>query len=223
MLSRDAAEAGAIVRRNVDLINSLVVSKGRAGSSLRLACGDLRANAASLVREARVGEPWMNCYALAREAGATWQQVLVIHKALAVEAVSSLAATIVKSHGLLFSLITMSHILVDVNFRSRQDVDAAKLVIGAAFHDTEELVADDMQVAVYQALVALHAATIALLVERQRPLPRMLRFQFGLSKPSLWFAHRLYADAGRADELRAENRVVHPAFQRPVGRALSND
>lgn len=222
MLSRDAAEAGAIVQRNVDLINGLVVSKGRAGSSLRRACGDLRANAVNLVREARVGEPWMNCYTLARAAGATWQQVLVIHRALVVEATSNLAAMIVKSHGLLFSLIIISRILVDVSFRSRQDVDAAKSVIGAVFHDTEELVADDMQVAVYQALVALHAATIAHLIEQQRPLPRMLQFQFGLPKPSLWFAHRLYTDAGRADEMRAENRVVHPAFMRPFGQALSN-
>jgi len=32
---------------------------------------------------------------------------------------------------------------------------------------------------------------------------------------------RLYSDAGRADELRAENDVVHPAFMRPTGYALS--
>lgn len=223
MLSRDAAEAAEIVQRNIDALNGLVIGKGRAGSSLRHACGALRANAETLIREARVAEPWMACYTLAREAGATWRQVLGIRRDLAAEDASSLVATIIKSHGLLFSLITASRILVnDEGFRSRQDVDAAKAVISSAFSDTEELIADDMQADIYQAVIALRASTIAYLVERQRPLPRMLRFSFGSPKPSLWFAHRLYADAGRADEMRAENKVVHPAFMRPSGQALSN-
>jgi prophage DNA circulation protein len=34
-------------------------------------------------------------------------------------------------------------------------------------------------------------------------------------------AYRLYADASRADEIRAENKVVHPAFCPPTGIALS--
>jgi prophage DNA circulation protein len=39
--------------------------------------------------------------------------------------------------------------------------------------------------------------------------------------PSVALAHRLYADASRADELRNENKIVHPAFCLRDGRALS--
>ena len=86
----------------------------------------------------------------------------------------------------------------------------------------EEIAADDMDQMTYQALVRLHAAVTFFLVETARPLPRMLNFQFGAPMPTLVAAYRLYADAGRADELRAENKVVHPAFMRPFGKALSN-
>jgi prophage DNA circulation protein len=39
--------------------------------------------------------------------------------------------------------------------------------------------------------------------------------------PTLVMAYRLYADASRGDELRAENKVVHPAFSPAAGLALS--
>jgi prophage DNA circulation protein len=50
----------------------------------------------------------------------------------------------------------------------------------------------------------------------------MLNFRFGYPMPTLVMAHKLYADAGRADELRAENKCVHPSFCRPYGKALSS-
>jgi prophage DNA circulation protein len=34
-------------------------------------------------------------------------------------------------------------------------------------------------------------------------------------------AYKLYADASRADDLREQNQVVHPAFMPPTGYALS--
>jgi prophage DNA circulation protein len=59
------------------------------------------------------------------------------------------------------------------------------------------------------------------LVETARPLPRMLNYRFYLTMPNVVMAHRLYADASRADELRNENKIVHPAFCPRQGRALS--
>ena len=49
----------------------------------------------------------------------------------------------------------------------------------------------------------------------------MLNFVFAASLPTLVAAYKLYADASRADELRDQNKVVHPAFMLPTGRALS--
>jgi prophage DNA circulation protein len=54
-----------------------------------------------------------------------------------------------------------------------------------------------------------------------RPLPRLLPYQFARVMPTLVLAQRLYADASRADEIRAENHVVHPLFCPLTGFALS--
>jgi len=78
-----------------------------------------------------------------------------------------------------------------------------------------------MAQAMYRALVELHGALMFHLIETARPLPRLLAFEFAAPLATLLIGYRLYADAGRADELRAENKVVHPAFAPPSGRALS--
>ena len=48
-----------------------------------------------------------------------------------------------------------------------------------------------------------------------------MRFAFARPLSTLVAAYRLYDDASRCDDLRAENRVVHPAFMRQDGYALS--
>jgi prophage DNA circulation protein len=78
-----------------------------------------------------------------------------------------------------------------------------------------------MDQATFQVIVALHAALNGFLTSTARPLPMMLKFIFAKSMASIVMAHRLYADASRADELRVENKTVHPAFMRMTGRALS--
>jgi prophage DNA circulation protein len=70
-------------------------------------------------------------------------------------------------------------------------------------------------------VLKLHAAITMHLTETARPLPRMIAFQFNMTMPSVVLAQRLYADASRADELRAENKIVHPAFCPRQGLALS--
>jgi prophage DNA circulation protein len=50
----------------------------------------------------------------------------------------------------------------------------------------------------------------------------MLNFAFARVMPTLVLAHRLYADPGRADQLLAENKIVHPAFAPAAGRGLSS-
>ena len=109
-----------------------------------------------------------------------------------------------------------------MTFVSRGDVDTVIQSLIQPFEDAEEIAADSMDPATFQALVALHGAITNHLVKTALPLPRMLMFQFFDTLPSLVLAHRLYADAGRADELVAENKIVHPLFCPTVGRALSS-
>jgi prophage DNA circulation protein len=40
--------------------------------------------------------------------------------------------------------------------------------------------------------------------------------------PTLSIAYKLYSDASRADEIRSENKVVHPAFCPMSGHGLSS-
>jgi prophage DNA circulation protein len=86
----------------------------------------------------------------------------------------------------------------------------------------QDIAADEMAQMTYQALISLHAALAFHLEQTGRPLPRLLNFHFNQSSPTLVMAYRLYANAGRADELRDENKNVHPAFMLPTGRALSS-
>jgi len=57
-------------------------------------------------------------------------------------------------------------------------------------------------------------------------LPRVINYNVGGVLPSLTVAQRLYPDAmlntDRSDELRLENKIIHPAFMRPTGICLSN-
>jgi len=130
-------------------------------------------------------------------------------------------AIVVRDACIELALVEMANIIAGMTFVSRLDVDRVREVVNASYDIVEEEVADQMDSIAYRALIGLHAAIIAHLTATARPLPQLLYFRFGNIIPTLVVAQKLYADAGRADELRRENKVVHPAFTLPTGRALS--
>ena len=194
---------------------------GRAGSDLRRACGDMKANANVYIITNVIGPKLSNCFAQARTTGATMDQFNRIQEAINAETVTSLVATLIQQACVAFSLQQMSNVVASTIFTSREDVDAVRSEFNAAFDPAEEIAADEMAQTVYFALVSLHAAVTFHLYSTARPLPQMLNFQFAAIRPTLIVSYRLYADASRADELRQENKVVHPAFAPRTGRALS--
>ena len=103
----------------------------------------------------------------------------------------------------------------------RQQVDEMKARLLQPFQDCEEIAADEMDQMTFQSLITLHGAITAHLVATALPLPRMLRYQFFQPLSTLVMAYKLYDDASRADEIRSENRIVHPAFCPQTGEALS--
>lgn len=195
--------------------------KGRSGSDLRRACGDMKANAQVYIVTNVIGPKLDNCFMQARVTGATMDEFNRIREALIAEGAVSLVAVLIQQACICFSLQQMSIVLVGTTFTSRQDVDAVRGEINIAFDQAEEVAADEMAQEVYRALVSLHAAVTFHLYETARPLPQMLDFVFAAIRPTLVQSYRLYSDAGRADELRMENKVVHPAFAPRQGRALS--
>jgi len=198
-------------------------TSGRTGADLRTAVGDFLAHAEYLLTYDLTGPPLTEIFELARQAGATFAVLEHVRKTAAGLTANLLGAVLIRDSLIGLALATEAQVLANMVFVSRDDVDAMKRSLNDAFTPMEEVTADKMDQDGYVGIVSLHAAAIAHLTETARPLPRMLNFTFhSPSLPTLIAAYRLYADASRADELRAENHVVHPLFMRPAGRALSN-
>jgi hypothetical protein len=222
MYKVDAKEAAPLLQRALMALLGAGPTSGCPGADLRTTCGYLYANALVLIQSDAAGQPLADCFEAARKVGFTQEDLswFVRTKVMA-EAPVTLGATLIKNCIIEMCLATECRIIADMVFTSRDDVEALKLQMNEAFSQAEEVAADDMDQATFRALVALHSALIYHLVETARPLPRMLQYQFAASLTTLVLGHRLYDDAGRADELRVENKIVHPAFAPMTGRALS--
>ncbi|MBR0753513.1 hypothetical protein JQ604_15095 [Bradyrhizobium jicamae] len=218
----DAEEAAPIVDRMLAQLLATVPSKGRLGSDARTAIGDTRANAFKLCISDTLGPPLDQCFELARLAGTSSTQINHVREQIEQEAPATLGGALVMNCGIRLCLATQCHIIASMSFVSRQDVDALKQQLLQPFQDAEEIAADEMDQMTFQALVALHGTVTNHLVATARPLPRMLNYQFFEPLPSLVMAYKLYDDASRCDELRAENKIVHPAFCPMAGQALSS-
>ena len=208
--------------RVLNLLLSLAPTAGRPGSDLRTAVNDFIVNAQSLLYSDQAGDPLNEIFILARQTGMNIQQMARVHDAAAAEAPRTIGATIVANALIQFALATESEIVANMTFTSREDVELLRSKANIQFSGMEEIAADDMAQAAYQSIISLHAALSFYLTQTARPLPRMLSYRFFNSYPSVVLAHRLYADAGRADELMQENKTIHPAFMQMSGRALSN-
>jgi hypothetical protein len=194
---------------------------GRPGSLLRQAVGNLEANAEASLRAGAIGAQISACFDLAWQAGASFAAFGQVAAAMLAQAPLGLTGVAVANAGIRFALCKQALIVSSTVFVSRDDVQAMVANVNAAFDPAEEYAADDHDPGTYQAFVALHAAVIRDLQLRAIPLPRLIAFALPRSVPSLTLAQRIYADAGRADELGAENRVIHPAFMPASGQALS--
>jgi prophage DNA circulation protein len=181
----------------------------------------LAANAEFYITYNTISAKLSYCFDQARVTGATLGEFNRIRGALVVETPASLVATLMTQSCICFCLQQMALALVAMKFTSREDVDSMRLELNDAFSDSEEVAADGMALVVYRKLISLHAAVTFYLFETARPLPQMLDFEFAAIRPTLIQSYRLYADASRADELREENKVVHPAFAPRRGQALS--
>jgi prophage DNA circulation protein len=219
----ETKEAVPICRRILIFMLEITATRGRTGADFRTAVGQFLTNAPRLIQYDLAGPPLADIFDKSRLANITMAQLDQVRAKALEEHPVTLGATLIQNALIHFTLATESRILADIIYTNHEDAEAMKLRMNAAFLPMEELAADDMDQVIFNALISLHAAISYFLVETARPLPRMINFQFfSPSLPTLLAAYRLYADAARADELREENKVVHPLFMRPYGRALSN-
>jgi hypothetical protein len=226
MFKHDVEEAAPVVRIVLHCLVEHFTGPAKdeaAAAQLRAACGRLAIDAEVLLYNNQAGEPLAQVFELARYAGISIQQLTACRDDIIEETedVATVGGILVRNCAVRFSLATEGRIIADMTFRTREEVEQWKQQINADFAYAEEIAANDMDAMSYRYLVQLHAAITFYLIETQRPLPRMLQYRFGKILPSLALSYRLYADAGRADEVKNENRIVHPAFCPLSGRALS--
>jgi prophage DNA circulation protein len=221
MQKQDSQEAAPIVDAVLAELLGQVPSQGTTGANLRMAANSVRVNAVFLLGTDSIGTPLQNIFQLAQATGATFAQMEQVRAVASAFSPITVGAILVRDSLVQYALATEGAILATVVFTSRDDVEALRPVINAEFADAEEQAADTMDSVTYQSIIGLHAAMSYFLTQTAQPLPRMLSFAFAASQPTLVTAYKLYADASRADELRDQNKVVHPAFMLPTGRALS--
>jgi prophage DNA circulation protein len=222
-MKADAREEATrlVVATVKDLLNTVTVDAGRAGSMVRLAAGDLIADAELLIENAAIATPLADLFNLVRLAGATVDQFDMVRRHVVAVVVSYNAALSVQNSVIRFSLVQCARVLAATTMTSRNEVDRYLDRMNAAFNQAETFAANTHDQASYRSMIALHAAVTFDLTTRARPLPQIVVYDFALSKPALWIAQRLYADATRCDELIGENAPVHPAFVQMPVRALS--
>jgi prophage DNA circulation protein len=221
MNRNDAKEAAGIVERMMENLVATVPASGRPGSDARTMINDTRATAFSRLMADNIGPSLDQSFDLAMKAGSTLAQIASVREQVELETPKSLGATLIRDTGIGFCLATEAMLIGNMTFTSRQDVDAVKQSLMQPFAEAEEIAADAMDAEAFMAVVSLHAAINHHLVMTALPLPRMLKYEFFEPLPSLVVAYRLYGDASRADEVRNENKIVHPAFCPPMGQALS--
>jgi prophage DNA circulation protein len=222
MYKFEAIEAAPICARVLGVLLTQAPTRGRTGADLRTAVNSFIANSLALLQSDEAGPPLNDIFVLARQTGIGFPGLDLARAAAVAEAPVSIGAFIVKNVLIELALVTECEVIAATAFTSRDDVDAVRSQMNAAFIPMEEVAADEMAQANYQALIHLHAAVIFYLTETARPLPMMLQYRFFDTLPSVVMAHKLYADASRADELREENKIVHPAFMTRTGQALAN-
>jgi hypothetical protein len=224
MFKLDATEGAGFITQSITRLLAVPSSNStdpHVRADFRTACGDLIAHAESWLWHDVAGPPLDKCFELAVQAGIGLLDLRDVRNDAFGYVPQTVGGALVKNSIIYLSLANSASILGNYTFISRDQIDQFKTIIAEAHNQAEEIAADEMDQASYIALVQLHAAVVAFLVETGRPLPRMMGFRFYQTLPTLVLAYRLYSNAGRADELRDENHVVHPAFPPREGRALS--
>ncbi|MCJ2102459.1 hypothetical protein [Methylobacterium sp. E-046] len=204
------------------LLSSGVDAASQEGATLRQLCGTLSADAVGRVQSGTFGTPLRACFATATAAGATFVGMDQVRQEAQAVTILDLPVQRVAQIAARLALSQMVNILAATAFASRQDVDAALARVNLAFAPAEEFAAERFDNIAWRTLTALHAACVRDLTARARPLPRIVPYTFATRMPLLTLANRLFGDAGRAEQLLAENRdTVHPLFMPASGNAFS--
>jgi len=221
MTGDEADEVLAIVRRICPVVlSSAVRPSGTIGTALRRAVGMMKADR-NMANLDTFCFAFNVCIDLARHCRATLVTMDRVRKQALSEKPVGLPAVQTVLAIVRLTLAMEARIIAYMSFRSLDEVDQIATVMNAAFSETSEIAADDLNAGVYMAIIALHGAVTAHLADRGRQLPRIISYNYQQVMPALRMAQRAYADPRRYAELISENHVVHPAFMPREGKMLA--
>jgi len=221
-LNKEVVELNGIINRLLDNLSLSITSQtGREGVEFRHQIGNIRSNYNSMISGGTFPTELLSCFQTALIANVKLAGLFVVHQGLFQEVpVGKISAAIVQM-GILFCLSTESRIIITMNFDSRDDVELMMNQMRDVFDIARLLAADLSDTTSYQRLTVLAGNLISHLSDVSRPLPRMVTFTLAASFPSLTLSQRIYYTADRADEIVAENKIIHPAFCKREIRGLS--
>lgn len=212
-LKSEQTEILAVLTRLLDNLAKTITSQtGRTGADLRRQIGRVRDDYLELLDNGGFSVSLLTCFRLAEKANVNlWSLAYVRQQLIEEEPFGDIASAIVQA-GISFCLATESRMVAALTFTSRDDVEVMMRKMKKAFDAARDKAADAIDSAAYQQLTYLSAALTNHLATASRHLPRMVRFKLAKNFPSLAVSYRLYYEADRAEELAAENRIVHPLF-----------
>jgi prophage DNA circulation protein len=197
---------------NVDVINTA-----------RRLTAYLRDNADAAVRGSTLGTQLQQVYLACDAAGASYAAIDAASAYLFSQApTTSVLTQALYRSALVMNLGLESKIIARTNFTNQDQVQNMMNHVRDLFEQAKEIGIDDIDVMVYQALIAMGGAIINHLNVTQLQAPRYMTYVSVDVMPSLYLANRIYADASRSDEIEQENDVIHPAFMPTTIRVLSN-
>lgn len=217
----EADEVLAIIRR----IGPVVMSTAKNTRSSKMT--SLRRSVGMLVADKNMVNLQVFVYAfgicldLARQCSASLSTLDRVRKAALAEVPVSFEATQTVLAIIRLTLACESRILASATFRSREEVEEIATALNAAFTQTTEVAADDLDQGTYLALTHLHGDVVQHLSATGRELPRVILYNYPMVMPALRMAQRAYTDPTRYQELINENHVVHPAFMPREGKMLA--
>lgn len=199
----------------------LVAAVGVPAATLKYGIDDLSKNAEHLILSYEIIAAICVVFQDAFAAGATITSVELVRSAMTALTPVSPSAQLISVAAIQCCLATECQIYAAFTFTSRQQVDAALVQVNNAFGPSEEYAVDARDTVSFKALIKAHADIVNHLNSTARPLAKMTTYSFPVGTTSYTLAQRLYADPSRADELVAENLVVHPMMMPASGIALS--
>ena len=214
-------EALELSQKLMDELVKFPIKPGRAAVDLRTAIGKFLAEFPTMAEGWTLGTELLNCFELARQAGATLNSMARVREMLFAEVPLYHMSDVIVNAGIIFSFIEQSEIIAVLEFKSRSEVVVVMDEMSVAIEAIKLNKADYFSSSDYQAFVFLAALLIQHMSAAERQLPRVVQYTWPVHYPSLAMSNRIYGNGERSEELIAENKVVHPLFMQRHILALS--